>query len=203
MGDGGERAASGRESGREGLDEATATRILDAATDVLATEGPARTTLKWVAREAGVPTEVVVAHWPHVSDLLGDVLDELAGRIEVHAPVILGSPDEETDPVLVDLIGQFARILARAILDGFDTAVLQSRFPILERLLKFGLDLGMDERTARYRVRQFLVLEWGWRLFGDHLAVACGLTDEPEGRSLSELRVLERSLLQLPPVEPL
>jgi TetR/AcrR family transcriptional regulator, repressor for neighboring sulfatase len=198
----GDRDPIGPMGAQDGLDDETVRRVLVAATDVLASEGPSRTTLKWVAREAGVPTEVVAAHWPHVADLLGDVLDDLADRIEAEAPQLPGS-GEDTDSALGDLIGLFARILARAILDGFETAVLQSRFPILERLLKYGADLGLDERTARYRVCQFLVLEWGWRLFGDHLAVACGLTDEPPGRGLDELRELERSLVTLPPVRPL
>ena len=83
------------------------------------------------------------------------------------------------------------------------SAELQSQFPMLDRLVKVGMDLGVDERTARYRVCQFYVLEWGWRLFGPHLLVACGLADEPEGRPLDELRVVERSLANLPPVDPL
>lgn len=187
------------------IDHETAERILAAATRVLATEGPARTTLKWVAREAGVTTEDVAARWPTVSDLLGSVLDELSGRIEGEAPNpnLPGAGPAALDPHLVGLVGQFTEIVARSLLDGFNPAELQSQFPMLDRLVKFGMDLGVDERTARYRVCQFYVLEWGWRLFGPHLLVACGLTDEPEGRPVQELRVVERSLANLPPVERL
>jgi AcrR family transcriptional regulator len=184
------------------LDDATIERVLAAATRVLAIEGPARTTLKWVAREAGVSTEVVAARWPTVSDLLGSVLDELAARIEGEAPTFPADRPATIDPHLIDLIGQFTDIVARSLLDGFNPAELQSQFPMLDRLVKFGMDLGVDERTARYRVCQFYVLEWGWRLFGPHLLVACGLSDEPDGRPLDELRVVERSLANLPPVDP-
>ncbi len=188
------------------LDDATVERVLAAATRVLALEGPARTTLKWVAREAGVSTEVVAARWPTVSDLLGSVLDELAARIEGEAPTLpVDQPAQPAtiDPHLIGLIGQFTDIVARSLLDGFNPAELQSQFPMLDRLVKFGMDLGVDERTARYRVCQFYVLEWGWRLFGPHLLVACGLADEPDGRPTAELRVVERSLANLPPVDPL
>ena len=190
---------------RRGLDQATTERIIAAATRVLAVEGPARTTVKWVAREAGVSTEVVASRWPTVSDLLGAVLDTLSARIEMEAPnPNLPEPAPTAlDPHLIDLVAQFTDIVARALLDGFNPAELQSQFPMLDRLVKFGMDLGVDERTARYRVCQFYVLEWGWRLFGPHLLVACGLTDEPEGRPVKELRVVERSLADLPPVEPL
>jgi len=186
------------------LDHETAERVLAAATRVLALEGPARTTIKWVAHEAGVPTGVVAARWPTVADLLGAVLDELSARIEGAAPDpnLPGTARGTLDPDLVDLVGQFTEIVARSLLDGFNPAELQSQFPMLDRLVKFGMDLGVDERTARYRVCQFYVLEWGWRLFGPHLLVACGLTDEPEGRPVEELRVVERSLANLPPVEP-
>jgi AcrR family transcriptional regulator len=185
------------------LDDATVERVLAAATRVLAIEGPARTTLKWVAREAGVSTEVVAARWPTVSDLLGSVLDELAARIEGEAPILPAAEPPTIEPHLIDLIGQFTEIVARSLLDGFNPAELQSQFPMLDRLVKFGMDLGVDERTARYRVCQFYVLEWGWRLFGPHLLVACGLADEPADRPVAELRVVERSLANLPPVEPL
>jgi AcrR family transcriptional regulator len=185
------------------LDDATIERVLAAGTKVLAIEGPARTTLKWVAREAGVSTEVVASRWPTVSDLLGSVLDELAARIEGEAPTLPTAQPATIDPHLIDLIGQFTDIVARSLLDGFNPAELQSQFPMLDRLVKFGMDLGVDERTARYRVCQFYVLEWGWRLFGPHLLVACGLAEEPEGRPMEELRVVERSLANLPPVDPL
>ena len=189
----------------DGTDDEVAERILAAAARVLAIEGPARTTLKWVAREAGVTTEDVAARWPTVSDLLGAVLDELSARIEVEAPnpKLPEEAPPALDPHLIGLVAQFSEIVARSLLDGFNPAELQSQFPMLDRLVKFGMDLGVDERTARYRVCQFYVLEWGWRLFGPHLLVACGLTDEPDGRPLEELRVVERSLAQLPPVEPL
>jgi len=197
------RRSDATEAGQ--LDHAKAERILAAATRVFAVEGPARTTLKWVAREAGVATEDVATRWPTVNDLLGAVLDSLSARIEGEAPDP-GLPDRAPttlDPHLIDLVGQFTEIVARSLLDGFNPAELQSQFPMLDRLVKFGMDLGVDERTARYRVCQFYVLEWGWRLFGPHLLVACGLSDEPEGRPVQELRVVERSLANLPPVEPL
>jgi AcrR family transcriptional regulator len=197
------RRSDATEAGQ--LDQAATERILAAATRVLAVEGPARTTLKWVAREAGVATEDLAAQWPTVSDLLGAVLDRLSAQIEGEAPNpnLPDTSPTPLDPHLVDLVGQFTEIVARSLLDGLNPAELQSQFPMLDRLVKFGMDLGVDERTARYRVCQFYVLEWGWRLFGPHLLVACGLSDEPEGRPVQELRVVERNLASLPPVEPL
>ena len=175
-------------------------RVLAGATAVLSAEGPTRTTLKWIAREAGVEVSEVEAVGATVPELLGAALDDLADRIEARVPPDFGPIDDTRDPGLGRDIDLYARVLTRALLDGVNPARVQSRFPLVDRMVDQAAAEGTDERTARYRVCQSFVLEWGWRLFGPHLTVACQLDGEPPGRPLEELRRVEGWLRTLPPV---
>jgi hypothetical protein len=181
-------------------DSARRARVLAGATAVLSAEGPTRATLKWIAREAGVEVSEVEAVGATVPALLGAVLDDLADRIEAGVPPDFGPIDERRDPTLDRHIDLYARVLTRALLDGVNPARVQSRFPLVDRMVDQATAEGTDERTARYRVCQSYVLEWGWRLFGPHLSVACHLDQEPPGRPLEELRRVQGWLRTLPPV---
>jgi hypothetical protein len=185
----------------EAQDDIDRARVLLGAGTVLAAEGPARATLKWIAREAGVDVATVEQVGATVGELLGAVLDDLADRIEAGVPLRF-EPIDDRDPELGHLIDRYSRVLTRALLDGVNPALVQSRFPLIDRLVDEGVSQGWDERTARYRVCQSYVLEWGWRLFSPHLVVACGLADEPPGRPLQELRKVSTALTDLPPVDP-
>jgi AcrR family transcriptional regulator len=188
--------------GGTALDAATTARVLAAATELLAREGPARTTLKWVALEAGADPAAVAERWPTMDDLVGWVLDHLAGDIERRVPGFGVPLHEIADDDLDHRMDLFNRIVARGLLDGVNTAELQSDFPLIERLVRAGLDMGMDERTARYKVLECYAIEWGWKLFGPHLVVACGLADEPIDAVRAEVSRLEARLATLPPVPP-
>ena len=187
------------------LDEAAIRRIIDAATEVLAEEGPTRATIKWVAREARVDANVVSARWPTMSDLMATVLDDLAERIEVQARFRywdMPDLDEEADAEWTRLLALFSRLVGRSLLDGINPAELQDHYPLVERMVKGGVDLGLDERTARYRTFECYAIEWGWRLFGPHLTVACGLEDESPEDIRAELTRLQWRLRDMGPVAP-
>jgi AcrR family transcriptional regulator len=202
----GERAhPQGEDNVDTTLDEAATRRIIEAATEVLAAEGPTRATIKWVAREARVDPSVVAARWPTMEDLMATVLDDLAVRIETQAHFRyrdLPQVDEEVDAEWTRLLALFSRLVGRSLLDGVNPAELQAHYPLVDRMVKGGVDMGMDERTARYRTYECYVIEWGWRLFGPHLAIACGLDDESAEDIRTEITRLQWGLRDLPPVPP-
>jgi TetR/AcrR family transcriptional regulator, repressor for neighboring sulfatase len=174
-------------------------RVLDVATALFAKHGPAPMTLKWVALDAEVPVDRLSAEWPSVEVLLAQVLDRLSSQFQGLGGRNLDRDVREREDGLIDT---FQRIIARSLLDGFNTGRLLSGFAHVERL---AADLqervGLDERTARYRLAQGFALEWGWHLFGPHLRTACGLTDEPDELMLIELRRLERRIVRVPRAE--
>ena len=184
-----------------GTDAESADAILPAATKVFATEATRQVTLKRVALEARVPSQAVTDRWASTSELLGEVYQVLADRIAQlcppgHALRHAGDLDAEQDGLLESMV----QIVVRASLDGIDLSQLIERFPNIERMIDQRLTEGLDETTARYRVFQVLVLEFGYRLFADMLLAACGLADEPEGRARSEVNALELLITTLPPV---
>ena len=195
----------GADTGREGdggsphdIVEAERDRILSVATDLFTKHGPATLSMKWVALEADVPSEQLTAEWPTMQAMLADVLDRLSSTFEAQAGDIL-SPDVDAD----DVIETFQHIIARALLDDADVSSLARDYSQVERWVKVFQDrFGLDERTARIRLSQTFALEWGWRLFGPHLRVSCGLEDEPDGLFIAEIRRLEAQILNLPPVDP-
>jgi AcrR family transcriptional regulator len=184
-----------------GTDAETADAILAAATKVFATEATRQITLKRVALEARVPSDTVTERWASTSDLLAEVYGVLAdgiaqlcppGRALRHA----GDLDAEQDALLESMV----QIVVRSSLDGFDLAQLVERFPNIERMIEQRTSEGLDEVTARHRVFQVLLLEFGYRVFADLLLAACGLADEPEGRARAEINALELRIATLPPV---
>jgi len=195
------RADSGSDGGSEqplDLSEAERDRVLVVATDLFTKHGPATLSLKWVALESDIPSRRVAAEWRTIELLLSDVLDRLSATFEAQAGDIL-------DPSVAggDVIEAYHHIIARALLDGADVSSLARDYSQVERWVKVFQDrFDLDERTARIRLSQTFALEWGWRLFGPHLRVACGLTDETDGRFIVEIRKLEAQILALLPVDP-
>jgi TetR/AcrR family transcriptional regulator, repressor for neighboring sulfatase len=182
------------------LDPAVTAKIIEAASSLFSQEGPSTVTLRWIARDAEVSYNAVVARWSTPDQVLAAVLDHLADRID-KAYADLG-PSIVSVPEVDGVIGTIQQILARAILDGKHPAHLQRAFPMVDRILEAAVAHGSDERTARYRIFESYLLEWGWRLLGPHLLDVCGLGDEPPDRADDEIRALQRHLFALPPVKP-
>ncbi len=187
-------------SGDATADEVTA-KILEAASGIFSAQGPDSVTIKWIGLEANVTPEVVLARWPDVQSVLAAVLDDIATQFDRLALLPVSEHNALTRVALTD---RYQRIVARAVLDGVNTATLQRRFPVIELLVARGMsERGVDERSARYRVSQIYALEWGWRLFGSHLLAMCGLGDESDESSSAHLLALEEAISWLPPLEPL
>ncbi len=168
-------------------------RVLCAAIRVFATEPTSRVTLKRVALEAGVPSDEVTDRWSSTTELLTAAVDRLtqdltgAGR---GAALTRGGQVTERQDELLD---QTVHLSARAVLDQVDPTHLRGRFPMSDSLIDHFVSQGADQRSARYLTFQLMVVEFGARLFGSSLLVACGLQDE----SPAEVRATIDSLQDL------
>ncbi|HEY5154157.1 MAG TPA: hypothetical protein VIJ47_05445 [Acidimicrobiales bacterium] len=183
-----------------GLDEAERQRVIDAATTLFGSYGPAAVTLKWIALSSGIAVERLSVEFASVAALLAASLDQVAEAVGVIGlgRLRLEAEEEAERGRLIEL---YERMVARALLDGVNPARLQGDFHHMDALIEmYRVTFDLDERTARYRVSQACALEWGWRLFGPHLMIACGLDDEPADLPLRELQDLHEHLAKLPPV---
>ena len=183
------------------IDPALTEQVIAAAGGLFSRHGPSTVTLRWIARDAGVPYEAVLARWSNPDDVLAAVLDDLAEHIAA-AYADLG-PSIVSVPEVGKVIATLQQVLARAILDGRQPAHLQRAFPMVDRILASAVAHGSDERTARYRIFESYLLEWGWRVLGSQLLDVCGLGDEPPHRAEEEIRRLQRRLFTMPPMKPL
>ena len=179
-----------------GLSEDQGDRVLAVATDLFAEHGPATLSLKWVALEADLPSELVATEWPTIESLLAAVLDRLSTQFEEAGGDVM-SADASVGSEIIDA---YHRIMARALLDRADITSPVRDVAQIERWVKVLQDrFGLDEYGARLRLSQTFALEWGWRLFGPHLQTACGLDGEPADGFLIEIRKLEAQILAMPP----
>ena len=163
-------------------------RVLAATTDLFAREGPPRSTLRWIALVSDVPVELVSSEWPTVDSILVDVLERLSSRMtgldgDVAPPAELLGEGEAVD--------LYQRIVARSLLDGLNPASLLEHFPHGDQWATILQEqVGLDEQTARHRLCQIVALAWGWRLFGPHLKIACGLPEATDEEFTAELHKL-------------
>jgi hypothetical protein len=171
--------------------------VLAAATDLFAREGPPRSTLRWVALVSDVPVELVSSEWPTIDAILVDVLDRLSHQMKGLEGDVSPPPELLGEGAAVDL---YQRIVARSLLDGLNPAALLSDFPHGDQWATILQEqVGLDEQTARHRLCHIVALAWGWRLFGPHLKIACGLPDEPDDDFTTELHALIAKIVTLPP----
>ena len=172
-------------------------RVLDTATHLLAKHGPLKVTFKWVAKAADIGVDQVSGEWPTMERLVADVLDRLAGQMGGLVGSV-GTASEllgEGEPI--DL---YQRIVARSLLDGLNPASLLGDFPHASTWVPILQErLGLDEGTVRHRLCQIVALAWGWRLFGPHLKIACGLPDVSDETFTAEIHALVAQIVRLPP----
>jgi AcrR family transcriptional regulator len=146
--------------------EAVVDALVDAAAGLFAARGTAATSVRDVARAAGVNHGLVHHYFGSKDALLGTVLDRLAERVSEGS----GSRD-------VDL---YMRVLARALLDGEDVATLQRARPTMERLVEQSIASGRSPAEARLEVARLVALDLGWRLFGPMIAESVGLSGDAD-----------------------
>lgn len=146
--------------------------VLSHAADLFAERGPAATSLRDIADRSGVNAGLIFRHLGNKEAVVASVLDYLAEDLVSarHAGVSRDVVEARAE--------RSWKVIARALLDGYDVGRLQHRFPNVEQLVAAARDQGADERTARVATADALALQLGWRLFGSFLKAATGLDDE-------------------------
>lgn len=106
-----------------------------------------------------------------VASVLEYLADDLASARDAHA----------SREVIEARAERSWRVIARALLDGFDVARLQQRFPNIDQLLADARDQHDDDYAARVATADAIALQLGWRLFGPFLRAATGLDEQTVG----------------------
>ena len=147
--------------------------VLAHAADLFAERGPAATSLRDIAARSGVNQGLIFRHIGNKEAVVAAVLDyvaeDLAAALEVG----------DTNDDLEAKVERSWKVIARALLDGFDVGQLQRRFPNVEALLDVAGVGGADDAEARIAAAHALAMQLGWRLFGPFLRAATGLQDVP------------------------
>ncbi len=146
--------------------------VLSHAADLFAERGPAATSLRDIADRSGVNAGLIFRHIGNKEAIVASVLDYLAEDL-------VSARDAGATRDLVEARAERSwKVIARALLDGFDVGRLQHRFPNIEQLLAAARDHHGDEHAARVATADALAFQLGWRLFGPFLKAATGLNDE-------------------------
>lgn len=152
--------------------------VLTHAADLFAERGPAATSIRDIATRSGVNHGLIFRHFGAKDQLVAAVLDYLGAH---SAELIEAKADRA---VLEAQVERQWKVLARAILDGYEVGKLQQRFPTMSSLVDQIRERHDNDREARLAVANTVALEMGWRLFEPFLRSATGL----QGLSESELR---------------
>lgn len=153
--------------------------VLPHAADLFAERGPAATSLRDIADRSKVNAGLIFRHIGNKDAIVASVLEYLADDL-------VTARDAGAARDVVDARAERSwKVIARALLDGFDVARLQHRFPNVEQLVAASRDQHDDEYTARLATADALALELGWRLFGPFLKAATGLDDDEPRRGSS------------------
>jgi AcrR family transcriptional regulator len=178
-----------RRSRRDEVTEA----LVDAAVAMVRADPEAELSGREVAARAGVNHGLVHRYFGTRLGLLRSVLDRLADELSRRLA-------DEDPRVLVglgaaDTAAVYAKVLARALLDGLDPAELQTQFPTVVALESIARDEhGLDDLTARLAAAQCVALILGWQVFEPWLRVAADLDDLDAGEMDLALRSGSRAL---------
>jgi AcrR family transcriptional regulator len=153
---------------------AVVSALVEAATELFARHGPGAVSLRDVAREADVNLGLIHRYVGGKQDLLGLVLAGRPGMPPSDAPEPR-STGEVVD-LLLGLISADAthnRVLARAILDGFDVPRGPEGFPLIARSAT-ALRAEVPAPDADVRVAMLAAAALGWQVIGPLLLEAVG-----------------------------
>jgi AcrR family transcriptional regulator len=146
--------------------------VLAHAADLFAERGPAATSLRDIADRSGVNAGLIFRHIGNKEAVVAAVLDFIADDL-------VSARDASSARAEVEArIERSWKVIARALLDGFDVGRLQHGFPNVEQLVAAARDRHGDEHAARVATADALAFQLGWRLFGPFLRAATGIDDD-------------------------
>lgn len=165
-------------------------KIVSAARRLFAERGPAAVPLREIAAEAGVNYGLIYQYVGTKDDLLRLVF-HAASQEYADEFSRANSAREAAEFMMQDRGSDFARMLARVLLEGRDYAVLLDRSPaMIELSRRLGEDLpeaeALSSRDPRVIAATLTTLSMGWSLFGGFVRAITGLTEatDDEVRSL-------------------
>ena len=163
-----------RTPGREGAIEA----LIKAARELFAERGPSAVSLRDIARRAGVNHGLIHHYIGSRDDLLRLVfsvsMDHARAEVE-------GSESAAAGLGALRQLGQgsdeYTRLLAWALLEGYDPAAFHGRSSALDAVVAAG---DNDSRQLRVALAMAMVQTLGWKLFGSYVVAAAGLDREDD-----------------------
>jgi AcrR family transcriptional regulator len=171
-------------------------RIVAAAVELFAKEGPDGAALRQVATAAGVNYGLIHQYIGTKEDLLRLVFRS----VSEHAAERLSAAGD-LDGALDELIrtrrnpSAYAALLGWALLQGRDAHDLLGRSPALGVLIERLPTLDEDEPEARLRVEAMVAMSLGWQLFGPFIRSGVGLDDMADDELDAAHRRLAKELL--------
>lgn len=165
-------------------------KIVAAARRLFADRGPAAVPLREIAAEAGVNYGLIYQYIGTKGDLLRMVF-HTASQEYADEFSRASSAREAAEFMMRNRNSDFARMLARVLLEGRDYAVLLDRSPAMVELSRrFGEELSETEELSSHDPRviaaMLTTLSMGWSLFGGFVRTITGLHEasDEEVRSL-------------------
>lgn len=190
-----EQAAAKKGAAPYGRQQVRAALIASAA-ELFAARGPARVPLREIADHAGVNLGQIPRHFGSKDALLAAVIETLGQQISAE------SSQQELDGLdrtlsFFDATGASPlwRVIARAVLDGYDLGSLQKTFPLVGALVEFlererAAGRLADEFDPRTSAAVMAALGLGWLLFEPFLVAAAGLNDRSPEKILEDVHTI-------------
>ena len=150
-----------------GPDEVIAA-VLHSAGQLFAERGPAAVSIRDIAARARVNHGLVFRYFGTKEQLVAAVLDHLADQT---TRLLDGAPEHDLEAAMT----LQARVLARALLDGFAAERLQRDFPAASWLFDQVRTQYRSDNAARLATAHALALLLGWQLMAPVLRKATGL----------------------------
>lgn len=168
-------------SGQLSARERDVAKIVAAASLLFAESGPARVSLRDIAREAGVNYGLIHQYVGSKDALLTLVFQSSAERWS-HSFSEASTAADAVDHLMRPKSTAYVRMLAHSLLEGRDPATLLQSSSGLEALsarLRDEADPDSDADT-RLQAAAMACTAMGWGLFGPYLREIAGLGDIPE-----------------------
>ncbi|MCZ7524908.1 MAG: TetR/AcrR family transcriptional regulator [Acidimicrobiia bacterium] len=159
--------------------------VLDAATDLFGRQGPVATSVRDLAKAAGVNHALIFRHFGSKEGLLRSVMDRQVQIVVPRAREITSTRDD-----LYHLAracrteSRYAWLIGRAVLDGYDPGSFRSSFPVVGHLRQVLRREVAEGGASSSRVLDpdhalagVLALALGSVIFERYLRAATGLDD--------------------------
>lgn len=145
--------------------------VLTHAADLFAERGPAATSIRDIATRSGVNHGLIFRHFGAKDQLVAAVLDYLGAH---SAELIEAKADRA---VLEAQVERQWKVLARAILDGYEVGKLQQRFPTMSSLV----DQIRSATTTIVRPGSPSPIPLPWKWVGDCSSRSCARPPDYRG----------------------